>query len=128
MAKRILLVDDDMDFIISNRALLEQAGYAVSTASSGKEAAAMIAKEMPDLAIVDIMLENADAGFTLSYHIKKANPDVPIVLVTSVTHDYGIDFDVETDEERRWIKGDVLIDKPFRFEQLLDDVKRLLKE
>lgn len=128
MAKNILLVDDDMDFVVPNRALLEQAGYTVTTANSGKEATAMIATQMPDLAIVDIMLENADSGFTLAYHIKKMNPDVPIVLVTSVTHDYGIDFDVETDEERRWVKGDMLIDKPFRFEQLLDDIKRLLKE
>jgi CheY-like chemotaxis protein len=128
MAKNILLVDDDMDFVIQNRALLEQAGYTVSTANSEKEATAMLAKGMPDLAIVDIMLENADAGFTLSYHIKKNNPNVPIVLVTSVTHDYAIDFDVETDEERRWVKADMLIDKPIRFEQLLDDIKRLLKE
>jgi two-component system OmpR family response regulator len=128
MAKKILLVDDDMDFVMPNRVLLEQAGYTVSTASSQKEASAMIAKEMPDLAIIDIMLESADSGFTLAYHIKKAKPDVPIVLVTSVTHDYGLDFDVETDEERRWVKGDMLIDKPIRFEQLLDDIKRLLKE
>lgn len=128
MAKNILLVDDDMDFVIPNRALLEQAGYTVSTASSEKEATAMLAKSLPDLAIVDIMLENADAGFTLSYHIKKKNPNIPIVLVTSVTHDYAIDFDVETDEERSWVKADMLIDKPIRFEQLLNDIKRLLKE
>jgi CheY-like chemotaxis protein len=128
MSKKILLVDDDMDFVIPNRALLEQAGYTVTTASSQKEASAMLAKDMPDLAIVDIMLENADAGFTLSYHLKAKNPNVPVVLVSSVTHDYGIDFDVETDEERRWVKADMMIDKPIRFEQLLDDIKRLLKE
>jgi CheY-like chemotaxis protein len=128
MAKKILLVDDDLDFIMPNQKLLEQAGYEVVTANSEKEATALIEKSLPDLAIVDLMMENADAGFTLSYHIKKKDPKIPVVLVTSVMHDYGFDFDVETGEERSWVKADMVIDKPVRFEQLLDDIKRLLKE
>jgi CheY-like chemotaxis protein len=128
MAKKILLVDDDVDFVMPNRLLLEQAGYAVVTANSEKEATAIIEKDMPDLAIVDLMLENADGGFTLAYHIKKRNPAVPVVLVTSVMHDYGFDFDVDTQEERSWVKADMIVDKPIRFEQLLDDIKRLLKD
>jgi CheY-like chemotaxis protein len=108
--------------------LLEQAGYSVVTANSEKEASAMVLKSMPDLAIVDIMLEYADSGFTLAYHIKKKDPKVPVVLVTSAMHDYGIDFDAETKEERSWIKADMVVDKPIRFEQMLDDIKRLLKD
>ncbi len=128
MSKKILFVDDDIDFITANRVLLEQAGYAVTVANSEKEATAIIEKEMPDLAIVDLMLEHADGGFSLSYHIKKKNPNVPVVLVTSVTHEFGFDFDADTDEERRWVKADIVVDKPIRFEQLLNDIKRLLKE
>jgi CheY-like chemotaxis protein len=126
MAKRILLVDDDVDFVMEQRGLLEQAGYSVVTANSEKEATAMIQKDMPDLAIVDIMLENADGGFTLAYHIKKKDSKVPVVLVTSAMHDYGFKFDVNTKEERSWIKADIVIEKPIRFEQMLDDIKRLL--
>jgi two-component system, OmpR family, response regulator len=128
MAKKILLVDDDVDFVVPNQKLLEQAGYEVVTANSEKEATAMIEKSLPDLAIVDLMLENSDSGFTLAYHIKKFDKKIPVVLVTSVMHDYGFDFKVETGEERNWVKADILVDKPIRFEQLLNDIKRLLKD
>jgi len=128
MAKKILLVDDDIDFVTPNKLLLEQAGYTVTPAYSQKEALELLAKESPDLAIVDIMLENPDGGFTVSYHTKKKDPKIPIIMVTNVTHDYGITFDADTDEERSWVKADVVVDKPIRFEQLLSDIKGLLKE
>jgi two-component system, OmpR family, response regulator len=128
MAKKILLVDDDIDFVTPNRLLLEQAGYEVITAHSEKEAMDLVEKQMPDLAIVDLMLENADGGFSLSYHLKKKDSKLPIIMVTSVTHDFGLAFDADTDEERSWVKANIVVDKPIRFEQLLNEIKVLLKE
>ncbi len=128
MAKTILLVDDDIDFVTPNKLLLEQAGYNVVPAFSQKEALELLDKQAPDLAIVDIMLENPDGGFAVSYHMKKRDPKIPIIMVTSVTHDFGITFDADTDEERSWVKADMVVDKPVRFEQLLSDIKVLLKE
>jgi len=128
MSKTILLVDDDIDFINANKLLLEQAGYRVTAANSEKEALEQLDKEPPDLAIVDLMLQNADGGFNISYQIKKRNPATPVIMVTSVIHDFGFVFDADTDEERSWVKADVVVDKPIRFEQLLGDIKQLLKE
>lgn len=126
--KTILVVDDDPDFRDQMRTHLEAEGYAVVPAATQREAEDLIAKGMPDLAIVDLMMENMDSGFALCYHIKKRDPARPVILVTGVAHETGLEFDAATDEERRWIKADVSLDKPVRFEQLMREVHRLLKD
>ena len=43
---------------------------------------------------------------------------MPVILVTAVASETGLDFDAATAEERGWIKADAVLDKPVRFEQL----------
>jgi two-component system, OmpR family, response regulator len=123
----ILIVDDDKDFLFQLQTQFEAAGYTVRTAHDGKMALEALAAERPDLAVLDLMMEKADLGFTLCYKIKKMDATIPVIMVTSVTRETGIDFDAATQEERSWIKADVLLDKPVRFEQLQREVARLLK-
>lgn len=125
--RTILLVDDDTDFLFQLQAEFTAAGYNVLTASNGKQALEVLAGARPDLCVVDLMMEKADMGFTLCYKIKKKDPSIPVIMVTSVTHETSIDFDATTQEERSWIKADALLDKPVRFEQLQREVTRLLK-
>jgi len=125
--RTILLVDDDTDFLFQLQAEFTAAGYEVLTAPNGKQALEVLAGIRPDLCVVDLMMEKADMGFTLCYKIKKKDPSIPVIMVTSVTHETGIDFDATTQEERSWIKADALLDKPVRFEQLQREVTRLLK-
>ncbi len=127
MAK-ILVVDDDIDFVEQLKIQLEAAGYEVVTANSVAEAEELIEKEQPDGAIVDLMLEYADGGFSLCYKLKKFNEKMPVILATSVANETGIDFDASTDEERSWIKADIVLAKPIRFEQLRRELERLLKK
>jgi CheY-like chemotaxis protein len=127
MAKKILVVDDDTDYLFQQELLLKKAGYDVITAESaaqGKEALRL----KPDLAVVDLMMEELDAGFTLCYHFKKQRPDMPVILVTAVTRETGLEFDAATVEERNWIKADSMLAKPVRFEQLQSEISRLLQE
>lgn len=125
--RTILLVDDDTDFLFQNQAQFSAAGFEVLTASSGKKAVEILAGVRPDICVVDLMMEKADMGFTLCYKIKKKDPTIPVIMVTSVTRETGLDFDAATQEERSWIKADILLDKPVRFEQLQREVSRLLK-
>lgn len=125
--RTILLVDDDTDFLFQLKAQFTAAGFNVLSASCGKDAVALLAENRPDLCIVDLMMEKADMGFTLCYKIKKKDPTIPVIMVTSVTRETGLDFDATTEEERSWIKADALLDKPVRFEQLQREVARLLK-
>ncbi|MBD3290640.1 response regulator [candidate division KSB1 bacterium] len=125
---KILIVDDDIDFLTQLEINLKSEGYNVITAE-GQQAAEEILKEItPDLAIVDLMMENMDGGFSLAYHIKKKDQSVPVILVTAVASETGLEFDAATDEERSWVKADVFLAKPIRFEQLLREIKKLLKQ
>lgn len=127
-ARTILVVDDDEDFRIQQRVQLEADGYAVVEAPSALAAMAVIEQTKPDLAIVDLMMDEMDAGFTLCYCIKKRYPDVPIVLVTGVTQETGLEFDAATSEERSWVKADALLAKPIRYDQLKREMHRLLED
>jgi len=124
--KTVLLVDDDEDLILQMQLQFEAAGYNVATANSDKEGRELISEVAPDIAIVDLMMEEHDSGFALCHFIKRHDSSIPIILLTAVTSETGIDFDAVTDEERTWIKADLLLDKPVRFETLQAEVSRLL--
>ncbi|HUS58966.1 MAG TPA: response regulator [Planctomycetota bacterium] len=128
MAKTILIVDDDPDYLAQMQMQLEAAGYRVVPADGLAAAKKALENQKPDLALVDLMLEEADGGFALCYHIKKIDQAIPVLLVTAVASETGLDFDAATDEERSWVKADGLLAKPVRFEQLQREIKRLLKE
>ncbi len=127
MSKKILLIDDDSDFIDAQKAGFEKAGYKVVTAESEASGRRAFAESSPDLVIVDLMMEYKDAGFILSREFKKVKPLLPVILVTDVTRETGMVFDVATAEERSWIKADRILSKPVRFDQLQREVEGLLK-
>ena len=106
---------------------LEAAGFRVLEANSVQEASELLPRQRPDVAVIDLMMDHADDGFTLCYHIKKHDATIPIIMVTSVNSETGMDFDAATDEERSWIKVDAFLSKPIRFEQLKQEIDRLLK-
>jgi CheY-like chemotaxis protein len=122
----VLLVDDDSDFLFQQRLQLEAAGFQVISAEGKGKAQEILSRQRPDLAVVDVMMEEPDAGFTLCHAIRKKDPSIAIILVTSVNSDAGLDFDMATEEERSWIKADALLSKPIRFEQLKGEIDRLL--
>ena len=125
--KTILIVDDDIDLLLQLKLQFEAAGFTVITAESAREAEKAFAQTRPDIAVLDLMMEQMDTGFTLSYHIKKKDPSIPVILITGVTHETGFEFEVSSAEERSWIKADAILDKPIRFEQLMREVERLMK-
>lgn len=125
--KTVLLVDDDIDFLEQNKFGLESIGFNVIAAESQKAGAALIENEKYDLALFDLMMENEDSGFILSYKSKKKNPDVPVIIATSVTNETGMQFDAVTEESRSWVKADIMLDKDLRFEQLERAINTLLK-
>jgi DNA-binding response OmpR family regulator len=126
--KTILVVDDDFDFSQQQKLQLEAAGFNVLLADSQRRAEEMLSQTRPDAAVVDLMMEYKDSGFALCYHIKKKDSSIPVILVTAVTSETGLEFDAATEEERSWVKADAMLAKPLRFEQLLAELHQLLKE
>lgn len=122
----VLLVDDDDDFLFQQRLQLEAAGFSVIPAQGCGEAETILKETRPDVAVLDVMMEDPDAGFVLCHHIRKKDASIPIILVTSVNSESGLDFDMATEGEREWIKADAWLAKPIRFEQLRCEIDRLL--
>ena len=125
---KILIVDDDLDFIEISRLQLETKGYRVLSASDGKEGWKMLEKESPDLIILDLMMEKLDAGMGLSQRIK-SHPQfgsIPILMLTSISRDTGMDFTPRTTEDFRKLKVDDYHSKPIKAKTLLEKVEKLL--
>lgn len=124
--KTILIADDDMDILNQLSAQIKNLGFGVLTAETQKEAEKIIQEQKPDLAIFDLMMDNRDSGFILSYKLKKKYPDVPVIIATAVTSDTGIIFEADTPEQKSWIKADRYLEKGLRPEQLEKEIKQLL--
>ena len=125
--KKLLLVDDDLDILEQLSLALGGEGYEVVTAQGRKEGEEILMLGRPDLAIIDLMMEEMDSGFVLCHEMKKLYPDMPVIILTAVTAATGLDFHARSDEARSWVKADALLDKPVRFEQLKEEVQRLLE-
>ena len=68
-AKTILVIDDDPDFRASVVELLEGQGYSVLTAADGKDGLARAKADLPDIIILDIMMEHYWAGYEVNQAI-----------------------------------------------------------
>ena len=127
--KKILLVDDDIDLLEQNKTLLESRGFNVITAESGEDGWKVYQKENPDAAIVDLIMEQMDAGFVLSSRIKKTirGKNIPVFILTSATYDTGFKFSAATQEEKEWIKCDGILNKPVVIEELISKLENTIK-
>jgi len=76
--KKVLLVDDDTDFLEMHAAVLENRGYEVITAQSSKECMEKLEEMKPDIVVLDVMMEQFDSGFKASEKIKKKYKDLPV--------------------------------------------------
>ncbi len=82
--RRILYVEDDPDYREAVRAILEAAGYDVVEASTAEEGLAAFRASPPDAALVDLMMEEVDAGMTLAKELRAAGASIPVFLLSSV--------------------------------------------
>lgn len=122
----IFIADDDPDYLEQTKFHVENFGFKTITASSRKEAEQVLEENKPDLCIFDLMMEEDDSGFILSYKLKKKYPDVPVILATAVSSATGFKFDEEADDGA-WVKADSYLEKGIRPDQLHREINKLLK-
>ena len=124
--KTIMIADDDYDYLFQIKFLLEKWGYHAVTAESQKEAEEIIQRVKPDLAILDLMMENDDSGFILSYRLKRRYPEVPVIIATSVSAETGLSFGLSSEEDKKWIRADLYLEKGIRPDRLKSEIEKLL--
>ncbi len=125
---KILIIDDDPDYVEAIKAILENKSYKVVTAYDKNEGMKKIDSEKPDLIILDIMMEKLDDGFTICYKLKH-DPElkkIPVLSVSAVTEKTGLKFSPETDGE--YFEADDYVEKPVKTVDLLERVERLLNK
>jgi two-component system, OmpR family, alkaline phosphatase synthesis response regulator PhoP len=123
---KILIVDDDVDFIEITKFALEGNGYEVFSAESGPEGWKQVNREKPDLILMDLMMERLDAGMALSQKIKKRFPAIPILMLTSISRETGMDFSPRTAEDLKELHVDDFCTKPIKAKPLLEKIEKLL--
>ena len=126
--RTVLVVDDDEDFREQMTIQLEAAGFVVVAADGETAALAALEGSAPDLAVIDLMMEHMDGGFSLAYRLKKREPPVPVIMVTAVAAETGLDFASAFQGAPGWMRVDAMLSKPVRFEQLRREIDRLLPE
>jgi len=124
---RILLVDDDPDFVEATKVVLESKPYKVITALSGGEGLKKAREEKPDLVLLDIIMPGVD-GFQVCQQLKK-DPQlaqIPVIMITSFSEKYmesslGV-------SQGLTLEAEDFIDKPVAPAELLIRVEKWLKK
>lgn len=122
---KILLIDDDPDFVMATRLVLEESDYQVATALRGKEGLELARADKPDLIILDIIMPEQD-GFMVCEQLK-SDPnlaDVPVMMLTSFAERHG-----ETSlaiVQGMLMEAEDYVDKPVKPRELLRRVEVLL--
>jgi len=127
MSHKIVLIDDDVDFVEINKTILEKAGYAVDTAYDGEEGLKKIEAFKPDLVVLDVMMKTADEGFHVAKAIREneATKELPILMLSSMNKMEGQEWQLGPSD--KWNPIDQFVDKPVKPEVLLDKVKKLIE-
>jgi two-component system alkaline phosphatase synthesis response regulator PhoP len=126
MSYKILIIDDDIDLVEAMRLTLEKEGYEVVDAQDGKKGLEKIAREKPDLILLDVMMETQDEGFHIAYQIRN-NPqmsDLPIIILTAVGQETGFSFDKDKDED--FLPVNEFLEKPVNPDFLLEKIRTAL--
>ena len=122
MAK-ILLVDDDPDFVNITRTVLQSQNHEVKTATNGQKALAAMRADKPDVVLLDIMMSYILDGVDVT-HEMAADPDlkdIPVIMVTSLASTPDADV-FPTDEH---VSVDGWMSKPIKPDELLAEVDRV---
>lgn len=122
---RILLIDDDPDFIEANSINLDANGFDVLTASTVHEALRKVEEEQPSLIVLDLLMDNSDEGFTLARQIRINNKcTAPFIMLSSVAHETGYSFIF--DEHPDYYPVDHFLKKPLSPSLLVQKIRSSL--
>jgi len=125
-SKKILIIDDNPDFLFTMETFLKRSGFTTLTAQDGKLGVEMARKERPDLVLLDVMMESLYSGFEVCNRIK-TDPqlkDTPIIGISGMADELGVRYEKERDQE--YFNPDAFFDKPVDKEKLLAKIKEFL--
>ena len=128
MAQKVLMIDDDPEFVEAISNLLDAKGYDVHTASDGKEGVEKVRAENPDLILLDVMMTTKSEGFNVAreLHDDPKLKDIPIIIMTGIRREMNLPFGFEPDET--WLPVKRVLEKPVKPEVLLAAVSENIRK
>ncbi len=127
--KKIVIIDDDPEICDALSEILTEYGYQVSTALDTQSGLQLLRKLRPDLLILDIMMATMDEGLEVATEIKKREGIYGLpILIVSARPPVEKGYERSVDRDLDWIQADIFMEKPIEPEELIHNVKLLLKE
>lgn len=121
MAKKILIIDDDIDFREQAKVVLESQNYLVLEADSGAAGLKLIKEQQPDFILLDVMMEEVDTGVKLADEIAALHIKSPVVILSSFANAAQQIFDTEAVPVKEYLQ------KPLKADELLAIAKKYIK-
>lgn len=116
--KKILIIDDDIDFREQAKIVLETENYEVLEAEDGATGLELIRKKNPDFILLDVMMEEVDTGVKMADQIAAQNITAPVVILSSFANAAKQIFDTSAVPVKEYLQ------KPLKSDQLLAVVRR----
>ena len=126
---KVLIIDDDADFVETTRIVLESAQYDVISAGGMDQGTRRLEADIPDILILDMLMGGEGAGFLFARKVRK-DPrfkDIPILMLTGMREQTGFFFPGK-DKDPQFLPVDELIEKPLKPKDLLEKVAKLLEK
>jgi len=117
---KILLVDDEEDFVETISQRLQRRGQESDIALSGEQALSRIEQEVPDVVLLDLKMPGID-GMEVLRRIKKAYPEVQVIIMTG----HGSE---KTEKEARTSGAFEYLQKPTKIDTIMEKIKLAFKE
>lgn len=126
--KKLLIIDDDPDYVAGIKAILETADYQVEAVYNPKEGFQTLQSKHYDLLLLDIMMGRGAEGVALARKIRKDPKlnDMPVLIITGLREQIAFLFPGQP-VHPRFVETDELLEKPVEPKLLLDKVSALLQ-
>ncbi len=127
MTKRLLMIDDDPDFVSGIKAILDKEGFEVDVAYNPKDGMNALQTKQYDLLLLDIMMGRGAEGIMIARKLRKDAKlrELPVLIMTGMREQIAFLFPGEPIHPR-FVEIDELVEKPVEPKMLLDKVNSLI--
>ena len=128
MNTKIMMIDDDPDFVAGIKSILEKANYSVNVAYNPKDGFQALQAEHYDLLLLDIMMGRGAEGIALARKIRKDPKlkEMPVLIITGLREQIAFLFPGQS-VHPHFVETDELVEKPVEPKFLLEKVSALLR-
>ncbi|OGO24749.1 MAG: hypothetical protein A2Y54_03865 [Chloroflexi bacterium RBG_16_51_16] len=128
MAKRILIIDDDPDFVAGIKSILDTAGFEVDVAYDPKTGQKELQSQTYDLLLLDIMMGRGAEGVMIARKLRKDAKlrEMPVLIITGMREQIAFLFPGEPIHPR-FVEVDELVEKPVEPTMLIEKVNALIQ-